>query len=423
MTVKRSKLISDTDLSALLKAYEEGTETDGRSIKYLHLSSFLIRQFDELLPDAFTVSPHLDRATAISLFRRAVREARLAGPLTGETIRVRAEEIDRRDRAVTARRYTMWTKFRASSMAHSKGFMLKLDGVTLRTTPRLPDWLHTDEYFLSGFGRINPKDPEFYGFIILHCNDRSVTVAATRMLDAAQLIFGLFNLYEGYGRWSLRMGRPWADGKLWLGPYQFVFRERSSLAKERIWYNPDFDNDAWASNVASMYDILAISPKVRRAISAIDAHPLKEILTRSIRLMQDGFSARDANHRILRYWSALEQLYVEESARERSNQKVINRASFAERDPRLSRWTLTHISRLRNDYVHAGGGAEELEAMSQFLRDLLTRHIIHWIFMGSNFRSHHELLQYVDLPRDVSALKKMRDAVDRRISLSEAILR
>src|SRR3546814_849451 len=99
-------------------------------------------------------------------------------------------------------------------------------------------------------------------------------------------------------------------------------------------------------------------------------------------LLQDGFASRDSSHRLLRYWSALEQLYVEADAKGGSNEKVLDRALFAEGDPTLSRWKLEHIARLRNDYVHAGGAGDDLHHQCQFLRMLLSRHINHWIFEG-----------------------------------------
>jgi hypothetical protein len=168
-----------------------------------------------------------------------------------------------------------------------------------------------------------------------------------------------------------------------------------------------------------MKDVLKLVPRVRDALTKLDTHPLKDTIVKSILLMQDAFSSKDENHRLLRYWSALERLYVEENSKEKSNQKVIERAAFAEENPRLAQWRLAHISRLRNEYVHAGVGAEGLDAMGQFLRALLSRHLNHWIFKGDTIPNHSTLIKYVSLPHDVKTLRDLRDVVDRRIELVE----
>lgn len=418
VAIKRNEKISSAELNNLLRNYEVSTSIEGDGLVYSNIS--LVELVYELIADAYVISPVIDRAKAISIFRRALIESRRAGNLNSDEIISSAERILLKDRSTPAVRYTLWTKFRASNMPHAKGFKLRWGQVDVGTAAQVPAWLDISEYYLGGFGRIKPSEPIFYGAIIARCSERDRGVAAARMLDALQLVMGLINLYEGFDQWSFRTGRPGSPGKLWLGPYQFLFQGRTSISDSQIWYNPEYDADAWSSNVPNMATILKLIPKVRDAIDKLSIHPLKDVLTKSIRLMQDGFSSRDANHTLLRYWSALEQLYVEDGTKDRSNQKVINRASFAEQDQQMARWTLNHIARLRNEYVHAGG-AHDLNAMNQYLRGILSRHLNHWVFTGGEFSKHHELLRYVDLPKDAASLKALRNAVDRRIALAEKL--
>ena len=170
-----------------------------------------------------------------------------------------------------------------------------------------------------------------------------------------------------------------------------------------------------------MMRILQVVPMARRALATLEAHPIRDVLVRAIQLLQEGFATRDSSHRLLRYWSALEQLYVEADTKGRSNDKVLERAVFAEIDPDLSRWKLEHIARLRNDYVHAGGSGDDLHDMCQFLRRMLARHINHWIFRGADLADHSALLAYVRLPSDRTALLQMRDLIDRRIELIDGM--
>lgn len=414
MKISRStKWVSDRMLNALLREYEVNTELSKGGLSY---KRYDFRELYEILPDAFVVSPMIRRSEAIGLFSKALRECRRAGTMNSEAIIKHATAIQKKALAVPQDPYTLWTKFRARDMAHSKGFTLAWRGVKLRTASHLPAWLQREEYLLNGVGRIYPRKPDFYGHVILACDDRNEDRAVDRMMDALQLMYGLLNLYETWRRHTHWGGRNSTEGKLWPGPNQFVFRKKEFRGEDRIWFNPDYEEEAWERFPPPMQRILQVVPWARKALAALDAHPLCDVLVRAIMLLQDGFATRDSSHRLLRYWSALEQLYVEPDAKSRSNDKVLERAVFAEFEPELSRWKLEHIARLRNDYVHAGGSGDDLHHMCQFLRELLARHINHWIFHGQDFADHAALLQLVKLPSDRAALVQMREMISRRLA-------
>jgi hypothetical protein len=415
MPVTRSKRwVSDQMLAALLRQFEEGTELAPTGLTYLHGD---FAELYEILPDAFAVKPPISRSEALGLFSKAIRDCRHSGTLSADAITKRAAAIHKEALAVPQVPFTLWTKFRARGMPHTSGFTLSWQNIRLRSAAYLPPWLQLEEYFLSGIGQIYPRKPDFYGHVILSCSDRDEDRAVDRMLDALQLMLGLLNMYETWGRFSWWGGRNWTEGGLWQGPNQFVFRKRQFRGEERIWYNPDYDLDAWNRHPPQMKRILQIVPMARKALAALETHPLRGVLVRAIQLLQEGFATRDSSHRLLRYWSALEQLYVEADFKGRSNDKVLERAVFAESEPELSRWKLEHIARLRNEYVHAGGSGDDLHDMCQFLRRMLARHIHYWIFRGTDLPEHAALLSFVKLPADRFALVQMRNLIDRRIEL------
>lgn len=86
-----------------------------------------------------------------------------------------------------------------------------------------------------------------------------------------------------------------------------------------------------------MSRVRKMAPHARRALKLLEKHPFREQLIRAILLLQDGLITRNDNHRLLRYWSALEQIYVESDIKSRSNEKALDRAVFAEIDPDISR--------------------------------------------------------------------------------------
>lgn len=409
---RNKKYVTDQMLGALLREFEAGTDISSGGLSYKHYD---FNELYEILPDAFAVKPAVSRSEAIGLFSKALRKCRHAGTMTAEALIKEASAIQHKELAVPLVSFTMWTKFRARSMAHAKGFRLEWRGVKLRSAAHLPKWLRRSEYLLNGVGRIYPDRPHFYGHVILSCDDRNEDRAVDRMMDALQLMLGLLNMYETWRRHTHWGGRDWTEGKLWLGPNQFVFRKKQFRGEERIWYNPDYDAEAWERNPPDVKRVLQVVPRAKKALAALDAHPLRDMLVRAVMLFQDGFASRDSSQRLLRYWSALEQLYVEADAKNGSNEKVIERSLFGELEPELSRWKLAHIARLRNDYVHAGASGDDLHDLCQFLRELLARHINHWIFCGHDLPDHMALLQLVKLPGDKAQLEQLRAMIDRRL--------
>lgn len=419
MAIKRNiKLVSDEQLQAFFDDFESSStvlEGGGLSFPGFRATNYL----QEILPDAFIVKPALRRSAAIRLFRRALFQARRDGPLTAETVIGRAEEFLRTDRAVSLKKFTLWTKIRAKGMDQAQEIKFKWGDVSIRTTAQLPKWLRLSPFENSGVGYVDPSQPRHSGYIILSCRERFEDDAVDRMLDALQLLMALMNIYESRGSWTIMAGHNWTAGQLRMGPFQFIFQEREFLGKNRIWYDPKYDEKAWNDQIPEFKKYLKIASFTKKALSTLATHPLKNVLVAALQLAQDAFESRDGNHRLLRFWAALEKIYVEDSARERSNQKVIDRASFADDDYQLTRWQLNHVARLRNEHVHARGHEDAFMEQSQMLRDLFTRHILHWIFHGREFDKHEALLAYVDLPREDTALKAMRKIIDRRLRLNK----
>lgn len=415
---RNHSLVSKEELQAFFDDFENNsTVLEGGGLSFPNFLA--VNNMEEILPDAFIVKPPLQRRAAIRLFSKALYKARQDGPLTEESIISRANQIHHKDRALPLKKFTLWTKIRAKGMGETPGFRLKWRDISICTAANLPKWLQLQPFHNSSVGDVNPASPAGSGYVIVSCRERLEDDAVERMLGTLQLIMALINLYETRGIWTLLSGNYWTAGKLRAGPFHFVFKEKTFLGKNCIWYDPNYDDRAWNVQIPAFKDYLKIIPHVRKVLNNLAAHPLKGVLVTTLQLMQDAFETRDGNHRLLRFWAALEKLYVEGWAPERSNQKVIERATFADADYQLTRWQLSHIARARNEHVHARGHEDAHLDLAQTLRELLARHVLYWIFHGAHFRDHKAMLAYVDLPRDDKSLVALRAAVDQRIELNK----
>jgi len=415
--IRNKKLVPDNQLQALFDEFESASTVveNGLSFHSIRETAYL----EEILPDAFTVKPTIPRSAAINIFRKALFKARRDGPLTAQSIIDRAQQINHNDRSVPFNNFALWTKIRSFGMNNHPSLTFKWGDVSIRLVSELPKWLRLEPFKNSELGIIDPNEPKGSGYVILSCQERLEKDAVDKMLSALSLFMSLMNIYETRGSWTIMSGRNWTAGQLRMGPYQFLYKNRKFSGPDRIWYEPSYSEKSWSSQIPGFDKYFKISGLVRKALRALEAHPLKQILTSSLQLAQDAFEARDGNHRLMRFWSALEKIYVEDWARDKSNQKVIERATFADENYKLSEWQLSHIARLRNEHVHSRGHEDMFMEQSQILRSILTRHILHWIFRGSDFKNHESLLAYVDLPREDGALKAMKRIIDRRIKLNQ----
>lgn len=145
-------------------------------------------------------------------------------------------------------------------------------------------------------------------------------------------------------------------------------------------------------------------------------NPMRDVLTKVLRLLQSGMESHDPSYRMLRYWSALEQLYGEPGNAGGNQDRTVRRATFAEEDQLVAQWKLSHIARVRNAYVHAGDNGDEVSTMSQHLRQLLTRHV-HFLIHNAKDFSHAEWLRMADLKGTVEDMERLKELIDLRVSL------
>lgn len=410
---RQNKRVSDGELNALLASFNDGTkvDADGR-IQFKHLDWASLQQ---VLPDAFDTDKSLTRRESRVLIRTALLECRKSGPVSAALLVAAAQRLVKAELSKHPQRYSMWGKFRAKFMGCHKAFHLAWGDVHLETAYHLPKYMNIDEYFFNGYGRINPQEQSLHGHLIVRCEARTAESAAARMFDAIDLFMAVFNMYEGWGRKRLSPG-PWIEGRLLNGPYLFMFRRKDFL-KDTLWFDESFNEEAWNSDVPDMGAVLRLIPFVRRVLMTLANHSSREVLVSVLRLMQSAMSTREQGYRLLRYWSALEQLHGELNPKDRNQARIIKRATFAESDKLVARWKLAHISRVRNDYVHAGVCNDDLRYMSSYLRMLLSRHVDYLLFHAPDIRSHQQWLDVVDLPDDEAALKTRKAAIEKRIEL------
>ncbi|MDQ4420757.1 hypothetical protein OOT33_09975 [Sphingobium sp. DEHP117] len=414
MPAVRRKIKFDNELSELLKVFEKGTSINEEGQLQFHY--FDHDGLERILPDAFDVDKSFTNRQVRYLLRQALWNSRKKGTLTLDGVTSEAQRLATEQLSEPPKSYALWTKFRARNMSDAETFKIRWGGVRLESAHHLPRHMALKEFFLNGHGNVYPHKPVFYGHLIARCKARQPENAARQMLDAIDLFMAVFNMYRLFGRrtWT---SSPQAEAPLFNGPYQFLFKGKESLNDKEIWYEPEFSESKWDSSPLTMAEVTKTLPTVRKALTKLAKHPFKDVLIDVLKLMQNGMASRDQSYTLLRYWSALERLYSESNSREKSYERIIKRATFADDDKLLSHWIMRHISQLRNEYVHAGDHDDDLHVMSQHLRLLLSRHVNHLLFHAPKVASHKHWLAIVDLPSSENGLREQKVLINQRMRI------
>ena len=367
-----------------------------------------------LLADGIGHSGSITRNDASAISYRSFLDLRKNGkvsrkPLVSEISR-RIAELER----TPFQKYTMWTKCRLKEMSFASSAHFEVDEVTIKTSYRLPKWLQLEEYFISGVGRIDPNVLPFFGHIIFSVKARNENEASKRIFAAADTFFAIANTSRrAVESWTQRV----PSAKLWLGPHQFFFEKRRFLGKNRVWYNPNYDEAKWNRFPESAEKFFDGANQIRRVINTLTNHPLHSELRNSLLLISEGMISDDLAFRLMRFWSAAEALYAAGEDKTPSK-KLISRLTFASKsDVWLDKIKLERCYNLRNLYVHRGSNEADDTSLVQHLRELLLHQIYYYLFHGRDIASHADLLMMVDLPADETDLDRRKTAIDRRLNI------
>lgn len=401
--------ISSGRLQRVLKKINSGTSVNSEG--NIQFEDFEFKQYFDLISDAFRFPEQITQDEASSIVYRACIDIRKKGQISQGDLRIIVNDLTSAALSIPNRPFTMWTHLRIKQLSFSSGFRIEFDNVSIQGSAHLSSRYHLDEYILNGHGRIYPNKLSSYGYLIFRCEARNENDAARKIFDAGDAFFAACNLaWRSINLWTDRH----VQANLWMGPYQFFWDGRKFLGHDKVWYNPNFDQDEWdrfPKNAAELHKHL---PGIRKVLKRLECHPLRGVLLSTAKLLHEGMASTDLSFRLLRFWSALETLYSEGGSKNVPNERIIKRAVFAEKDRELTKMKLEHLARLRNDYVHSGKTEREKNDLSQSLRELIAQQLVYLIMHASDIVEHSELIEMADLPDDLSLLAKRKIAISRR---------
>lgn len=155
----------------------------------------------------------------------------------------------------------------------------------------------------------------------------------------------------------------------------------------------------------------------RPYISDLRGIDYREKMVQAIVLFQEGLETPHIDIALLKIWTALELLCSRETREPSAN--VIERASSIFTNPREVKIRLNFIQEFRNKVVHRGGGGGHAVVCAQRGSLYLATVIRFFLFNIHRFRTHSQILDYLDTPLDPARLREQIALYRKRLRAAE----
>jgi hypothetical protein len=234
---------------------------------------------------------------------------------------------------------------------------------------------------------------------------------------ALDLLRGIWNLAITFRRFRKSIPTRGPVNDIVLGPVQTLHQPNGTPAGNVYWYQPSYRQAVRPADLSGkMQGLRSFELRVRsRLRGAKDGELLSRALVRYARAQDEP----DLENVFLSLWSLLETLT---DTLKTSYDYTIRRAAFLWKDQGLALQELRHLRLWRNRTVHRGESSEERETHVYQLK-MYVDALLAFLLLDPNNRNKafSEIAQFLDLPHDTGALRKMIAVYQRGLKLRARI--
>lgn len=245
------------------------------------------------------------------------------------------------------------------------------------------------------------KNESFSYFVIAHTLAKTEYDAANNMLDAIDLLRGIWNLHiNRVTILSFGSGGKKPINHITLGALHTLHKDDGSKASDTYWYDPEhYKNHSKVDFSINSYKTFEFTKKVRGHLKTSSYK--KEVESAIIRYVR-ALDSQNYDASFIKLWSVLE--YLTSTLRD-SYDKTIKRTVFHFADHEYHRLVLEHLRQYRNKSVHSGMGENDIDTninqLKRYVELLLQFHIRNRF----KFDSLSKAAEFMDLPPNIGALK------------------
>ncbi|KPL19057.1 MAG: hypothetical protein AMJ92_05015 [candidate division Zixibacteria bacterium SM23_81] len=262
---------------------------------------------------------------------------------------------------------------------------------------------------------IHSDFPKDYTVAIVKVRARSVYEASSKAIDTIDLLRAIWNFYYNQVNLSrMTFGKPGRINQIILGPFHTLHNLTGELATETFWYRPNYEKISTCKDISKDWDDLRKYEQLIR--KNISKSKYRQELQRMILKYSQALDESDLNKSFLELWSLLESL----TFNPQTSKDAIKRAIFFFQNRDYHNQTLRILKDYRNKYVHESEQSVEIiESLVYQLKRYVEKLLTYHIFEGPKYSSVEEMEQFLDLPDDISLLKKRVKLYKKGISFLE----
>jgi hypothetical protein len=279
----------------------------------------------------------------------------------------------------------------------------RINGCSLCFCKKLPKkYREARQKFISRASSLQiGKDDSFSHYLVAQVSGKSAHDAVERILDAIDLLRGIWNLHTNKIMVLSFDGHRKPVNQILLGALHTIHDKNGKKIGNTFWYDPEhFKDHAKVDFSKNSYKTLEFTKNVRKALNKNSyKQDVGEAIVRYVRALD----SHDYNSVFIKLWSVLEFLTY---TLKDSYDKTIKRVSFQYQDREYTRQILEHLRQYRNKSVHLGAGENDIEAHVYQLKSFVERLLRFHIENHFKFGSLEEAAKFMDLPPDIGALKK-----------------
>ncbi|MGY3614848.1 hypothetical protein [Bradyrhizobium sp. USDA 10063] len=196
---------------------------------------------------------------------------------------------------------------------------------------------------------------------------------------------------------------PHAINRVRRGPMHTLHRPDGSLATETFWYEPRWDHNQPTVKFAS-----DVGRKLRGWWNKLQDNPMKDFVGNALLRYCRALDLHEADAALLGLWQVLEKM----TGTDRYDQ-LISRISRLFRDHEEAREIANHLRIRRNQTVHSAHNISREAHVILHQAEVLAGQILFFcIKNGAKFSSQAELVEFLDLPLDLTKLTRHQQLVD-----------
>ena len=198
-----------------------------------------------------------------------------------------------------------------------------------------------------------------------------------------------------------------------MAPIQTLHDEDGKLVTDGYWYNPNFTEDAPVFAPRNKHRDL-FSENTKWAIESIQKSPFRDELREVLLRYTNALDQSDLDVAFMKLWSLLEKITNTVGS---NYDETIKRTIRFDVDHIEAKQILNQMRWRRNNFVHAANSASENDQLCSITKEFVDWHIENLLHNRFDVKSLSEYGEFLSLPRNESALTKMRDWYQRALEI------